>query len=153
MEIEIQNINGLWLELLKKFFGDNLIIVDPGTDKKQSSFKIEKVLNTSINISNRWGFLTLEFSSAAEKITFLNYAGIDFTTKKEQINNWVRVTHNKKFLKDNFPCRVFPESNSKAITFYDLEKCEKDQLLNNRLIVFESVMIGVLKQKIKGINY
>lgn len=63
---------------------------------------LKNIIESGINISTRWGFITLEFETYSQK---------------EEFSSFLKSNYNE----DKFPCRIYLESSKKTISFYNLK--------------------------------
>jgi hypothetical protein len=109
------------------------------------------ILNSNIAISDKYGFISLSFNHIETKDKFLKLAKIEFDKRSEMINKWKWSTNNVRYSLDVFPCRIYPESGKKSISFYDLTDLSNSEIkLKNRILVLENILITILKLNINN---
>jgi hypothetical protein len=142
-----------WRKFLEDFFENQISISFKDEACIQFSFVVENIFFTGIKITDKWGFITLEFNDSFTKLSFLENAQIKYTTITEDDKKLTWVTHSSEYSFHDLPCRVFPESGPKTIAFYDL-KLNEDSItkLNNRIKVVETILIALIRFKIQMIK-
>jgi hypothetical protein len=61
---------------------------------------LKNIIESGINISTRWGIITLEFKTYSQK---------------QEFSSFIKSNYNE----DKFPCRIYFESSNKTISFYN----------------------------------
>ncbi|MCF8465593.1 MAG: hypothetical protein K9G41_12170 [Flavobacteriales bacterium] len=73
-------------------------------------FNIHDFLDTGIELSNEYGFLSLKFKSSSERAKFVLYSKIAYSTNEEEEINW----RNSNWTREDYPCRIFLSSDEKS---------------------------------------
>ena len=139
------NLANEWLKFIEKFIAEQFELFKEKTETDIILFRIENYLKTEIDLSNEYGFLTLNFKNRVKTQSFISITGISHL---KQMANQVEPI-NKPYSSDHYPCRVYFSDNGKLIEFYDSDKItDTIELLDRRVAVFEKVILLILKQKI-----
>lgn len=145
-------LNLEWHRLLIKYFdGLDYIICLISNNSTPYKIRFNNILNSNINISEQWGFLTLEFANKEDKAKFLIQIEMSISIQKLEGPTWLkRITTN--YNEKKYPCRVYPASSSFTIAFYDAEKVgdafsngtiEINELLAYRKSILETIMMDI----------
>jgi hypothetical protein len=109
--------------------------------------KLKNILNTKINLSDRYGFMTLEFPKYYVKDSFLKH--INLNIKYEELGNNARnIIYDWDV--DKFPCRIYPEASSTTISFYpalEVKNFENEKLINYQLEILQTIKMDILNFK------
>lgn len=109
--------------------------------------KLKNILNTKINLSDRYGFMTLEFPKYYVKDSFLKYINLDI--KYEFLaNNARNITY--KWDGNKYPCRIYPEATSTMISFYpalSVNNFDNEKLMNYQLNILQTIKKDILNFK------
>jgi len=143
-----------WHKLLVKNFKDLEYSISLTSSRHfPYLLKINNILNTNINFTDKWGFLTMDFPNRAKKAKFLEQSKMNVLV--ENIDNQIffkKIT--TSYNKQKYPCRVFPNSGTYSITFYDNKDVarafsEKDillsELLEFRRLILDTVVSDIQK--------
>lgn len=134
-----------WLAFLEKFSSNQLKISFEENEKGRMSFLIENILDTDIDVSNNYGFLSLKFKNRYKRNKFLVHLEIkqeieDFEKFKLISSNWAS---------DKFPCRVYFSDTGKILSFYDNEnELTEEKKYDNRIVTFKNIFLGIINLKI-----
>ena len=147
MDATLPNATEKWIIFLKEFFKNNKDISFEKNERGRIVYSINKVFETNLDFSNQYGFLTIIFANESDKEVFLSLSNIDRSAEK--ING---ITHKSTgYYKSDFPCRIYPDADKNKIGFYDEHnKMEENEKYEKRIICFRSLMITIIKTKIKS---
>lgn len=145
MRSDVKSIESEWITFIDKFTATQ-IKVQFGEDKKgNQSFIIENVLDSEIDISNKYGFLSLQFEKRGKKDKFLLHTSIEFTVEKLAEYK----LRNTQWLNQDYPCRVYISGDEKILSFYDKEETNSiDGIFTDRVVVFRNVISAIVQLKI-----
>lgn len=139
--------------LLKKFKDLDYSITLTSSNRFPYLLKIKNILNTSIDFTDRWGFLTMDFPNRAGKTKFLKQSEMSVLVEYlEGASFFKHITTN--YNKQKYPCRVFPESGTYLISFYDDEDVAEaflngdmllPELLEYRKFIIDIVVADIQK--------
>ena len=141
--IDLKKENDSWFNFLNQFFKDQIVLEDGQTPTKNNPLHVYEIFVFGVQISEKYGFLTLHFSDVEAKDNFLN------------IINLVKVVNSDFFIGESLPCRIYPKEKSeyKIVSFYDLrEILSEESIIINRLIAFENIMKAIIRWNIQSIN-
>lgn len=139
------NLNLAWINYLEHFCANQ---TNFSYTQKENGFIIYEIINifdTNIDISNQYGFLSLNFESKIIQDNFQEFIKVEKSITKNEYISIVRTSYPIK----EFPARVYP--NRLKLSFYDLDsKLTNFEKFENRIIVFQSIIFALLQ--LKSIN-
>lgn len=134
-----------WILFLKQFSNKQFDFSFFKDEKGRENYTIEQVLSLEVIVSNRYGFLSLKFKNHGLREKFLQ--NINITQEIQEFENSTRV--NTIWLTEEFPCRVYFSGTKLILSFYDSDELMLDnQVFENRIKVFQNVLIALLKLSI-----
>ena len=139
------NLNLAWINYLEHFCANQ---TNFSYTQKENGFIIYEIINifdTNIDISNQYGFLSLNFESKIIQDNFQEFIKVEKSITKNEYISIVRTSYPIK----EFPARVYP--NKLKLSFYDLDsELTNFEKFENRIIVFQSIIFALLQ--LKSIN-
>lgn len=139
------NLNLAWINYLEHFCANQ---TNFSYTQKENGFIIYEIINifdTNIDISNQYGFLSLNFESKIIQDNFQEFIKVEKAITKNEYISIVRTSYPIK----EFPARVYP--NKLKLSFYDLDsELTNFEKFENRIIVFQSIIFALLQ--LKSIN-
>lgn len=139
------NLNLAWINYLEHFCANQ---TNFSYTQKENGFIIYEIINifdTNIDISNQYGFLSLNFENKIIQDNFQEFIKVEKSITKNEYISIVRTSYPIK----EFPARVFP--NKLKLSFYDLDsELTNFEKFENRIIVFQSIIFALLQ--LKSIN-
>lgn len=107
-------VNNLWYNFIVLQFPNNIEV-------NINEFRIVNYNGASVDITNQFGFLTLEFHSKEIKNSFVDLADLKLKSPKTSRydQNLKMVFNEVPVFTTQYPCRIFPECHKLKIAFYD----------------------------------
>lgn len=134
-----------WILFLKQFSNKQFDFSFFKDEKGRENYTIEQVLSLEVIVSNSYGFLSLKFKNHGLREKFLQ--NLNITQEIQEFENSSRV--NTIWLTEEFPCRVYFSGTKLILSFYDSDELMLDnQVFENRIKVFQNVLIALLKLSI-----
>jgi len=147
---KVSKINLAWINFLELFFAGQSNISYEQNENGYVTYTIENVSNTSITLSNKYGFLSLIFDDLKTIDKFIEIT-------KSMYENLHKDERQGIFSKKHFSSRIY-QANKLTINFYDRSIKFSDKMkFTERIIVFQSVMeilirIKISKEKFKFLD-
>jgi len=114
-------------------------------NEKGDQALLVNAIDTGIEISNRYGFLSIKFKNTIEKNKFITEANIEYEI--EDFNNH-KLIHTR-WLSEDYPCRVYFSGNKLILSFYDKEgDFNESEIFDNRIIVFKNILKAIINLKV-----
>jgi len=145
MSSEIENKKSDWLTFIEKFATNQMKVLFQEDEKGSYSFSIDNILETEIDISNKYGFLSVNFGSHCKRDEFLVHSQIEYDVKKLEKFTF----RNTRWLTEDYPCRVFISDDGKMLSFYDSKEHNSiEEITSGRITVFRNVISAIIQLKI-----
>ena len=157
MDSEIVKSNLNWKSFLEKFSSKQCEILFEENKKGRLSFQIPNILGTSINASEQYGFICLNFKNHSDRDEFLFHANINLkiedSAKKPELKEffnleWKEVTTD--WLNDKKPSRIYVSNGGtgRILSFYDKNDISNEEISNNRIATFKNIFTAIVNLKI-----
>ncbi|HTG67318.1 MAG TPA: hypothetical protein VL859_13175 [Flavobacterium sp.] len=139
-ENKVSPINLAWFNFLEFFFEGQSQISYEQNENGYVTYILENVLNTSITLSNKYGFASLIFSDSD---SFQEFVQILKTSYKDLNSDDKQGVFPKKY----FPSRIY-QANKLTISFYDRSNKFSDKFkFDERTIVFQNILDIIIQLK------
>ncbi len=158
IDSEIVVTSSNWKSFLEKFSSKQCEILFEKNEKGRLLFQIPNVLGTSINASNQYGFISLNFKNHSDRDDFLFHAKID-----HKIENIATLPESEDIVKlkwkdvstdwisDKNPCLIYISNGGtgRILSFYDIKNdISNEEIFNNRIATFKNIFTAIVNLKI-----
>lgn len=138
----------VWTNFLEIFFEDQSNFSFHQNENRYIEYLIKNVFDTSIDLSSKYGFMSIIFSDEQAKKEFLVFIKI----AHEKIEIVDGVEQRRIFPKEEFPSRIY-QANKLTLSFYDdSNKLPNNVKFDNRVIVFQNIITALQNFKISRIK-
>ena len=145
MNPESQTLKSNWILFLEKFSDSQIKISIEKNEHQNNKFIIENILETGIEISNSYGFLSVKFKNLNKRDEFLQHTEINYTIQDFEKHKLISTN----WLEENYPCRVYVSDTGKILSFYDIKNnVNDDENFENRIVVFKNILSAIVNLKI-----
>jgi len=151
-----------WKSFLKEFFNKGGEILFEENEKGRLSFHIPNILGTSINASDQYGFISLNFIDHAVRDEYLLHAKINHKRDDAPILpesddilalKWKDVSTD--WPSDNSLCNIYVSNGGTGniLSFYDFKDITNEEKFNNRIATLKNIINSLVNLKIsKSLN-
>lgn len=145
MNLEQKEQKSDWVSFIEKFATNQIKVYFDEDEKGNRLFNFENIFDTKISVSNKYGFLSVNFGTHSKRDKFLMHTKIEYDI--ERLAEFRKI--NTKWLNKDYPCRVFFSDDGKILSFYDsIENKSVDEIFTVRVTVFRNVISSIIQLKI-----